>query len=127
VYRECKKCGIKQKIEDFPVARTKPDGSRWYRRICQPCYQKGKTHLRVRNREWLKKFKKTLSCKVCGYSSKTHKNFVTQALDFHHTKSDKEFAVSDGSNRGLSIKRLKNEINKCEVLCCRCHIEKHWK
>lgn len=127
MFRECRKCGKKQNIEDFPVAKTKPDGSRWYRRVCQPCYQKGKSHLRIRNRKWLTKYKKELQCQSCGYSAKSHKNFVVQALDFHHPKKNKSFAISDGSNRGFAIKRLLKEIHKCEVLCCRCHIEKHYK
>ena len=111
MFRECRKCGIKQPIEKFPVANTKPDGSRWYRRVCQNCYQKGKKHLRVRNRAWLAKYKKNLQCQECGYSAKSHKNFVVQALDFHHPKNNKSFAISNGSNRGLAIKRLLKEIS----------------
>lgn len=125
--RTCKVCNKKFDLESFPIANTKPDGSRWYRHKCKKCYHKSQTHKRIRNRKWLYEYKKNLCCEVCGYSKKTHPDtFVTQALEFHHPKKNKRFAVSDGSNRGFAIKTILKEIKKCKVLCSRCHIEAHY-
>lgn len=100
-------------------------GKRYYRQKCKKCYQKIKNNLRYRNKDWLYNYKEKLSCEKCGYSKKTHPSFSTRALEFHHKKNNKEFAVSDGVNRSMSIERLKKEIDKCQVLCSRCHTEVH--
>lgn len=56
-------------------------------------------------------------CAICGYDK------CPSALDFHHTNpSDKKFVVSV-RNMGLTDERLVDEINKCILLCCRCHRE----
>lgn len=58
-------------------------------------------------------------CIICGY------NKSTSALDFHHkNKEEKLFGIS----RALAHKNkevLEKEIEKCVLLCCRCHRELH--
>lgn len=57
-------------------------------------------------------------CSICGYS-KFH-----QALDFHHeNKSEKRFSLSYNWHRKWID--LQAEVNKCILLCCRCHAEIH--
>lgn len=58
-------------------------------------------------------------CEVCRY------NTCFDALEFHHLDpSQKDFGVSlKGQTR--SWKRVKEEIDKCALLCCRCHREVH--
>lgn len=61
--------------------------------------------------DYLKENKK---CEKCGFDK------YKCALDFHHIDStQKEFNISTGGRR--SLKRLKNEIEKCIVLCSNCH------
>jgi predicted HNH restriction endonuclease len=58
-------------------------------------------------------------CQFCGY------NKYGGALDFHHVdESKKEF---DLSTRGLtrSWERIKNELQKCVLVCANCHREIH--
>lgn len=59
-------------------------------------------------------------CSRCGY------NRCMFALEFHHRngKKDKEFSISGNSN--LSLKRIKKEIEKCELLCANCHREEQY-
>ena len=57
---------------------------------------------------------------------KTHPNFTSSALQFHHPQNNKSFSVGDGGHKGYSIKRIQKEIEKCVVLCCRCHAEIHY-
>lgn len=58
-------------------------------------------------------------CIFCGYCK------CNAALDFHHVdESEKEFNLS---LRGLtrSWKKIKQEINKCILVCANCHREIH--
>lgn len=58
------------------------------------------------------------SCLVCGYSE------CIWALQFHHLDpSTKEFAVS--SKPTIAWARIKKELDKCVLLCNRCHTEVH--
>jgi len=58
-------------------------------------------------------------CTICKYDK------YLQALDFHHIDpTKKEFGL--GENRsGRSFERMIEEAEKCVLLCCRCHREKH--
>jgi hypothetical protein len=57
-------------------------------------------------------------CCICGYKK------YPGALEFHHTNNDKEFSISRyGHSR--SWNRVKNEIDKCVLLCSNCHKEIH--
>ena len=57
-------------------------------------------------------------CCVCGY------NKCENALQFHHVHpEDKKFTVS--SALGSPWKKIKQEIDKCVLVCSNCHIEIH--
>lgn len=57
-------------------------------------------------------------CSECGY------NKCVDALDFHHTDPhEKELLIGSSWNRSLKI--LKNEADKCILLCANCHREIH--
>ena len=123
--RKCKTCGKVKPLNKFPTAGTKK-GVKYRRHKCQPCYQSTKLHRRYYNRKWLAEYKSKLKCEKCGYSKETHDSFKTQALEFHHHKGDKMYSVSNMANSGFSTDNIMNEINKCQVLCSRCHIESHY-
>ena len=59
------------------------------------------------------------SCEVCGY------NCCSEALEFHHTNSSgKDFSISEkGYTRSWG--RVKEELDKCKLLCANCHRELH--
>lgn len=58
-------------------------------------------------------------CAVCGY------NKCIQALEFHHLNSEtKDFGISaKGYTR--SWRKVKEELDKCVLLCSNCHREVH--
>ncbi len=58
-------------------------------------------------------------CLLCGYKK------CGEALEFHHTgSSGKDFGISHkGYTR--SWKRVKEELDKCVMLCANCHREVH--
>ena len=58
-------------------------------------------------------------CEMCGYSR------CSEALEFHHEDPEaKEFALG---HRGLtrSWEKIKQELDKCQLLCANCHREVH--
>ncbi len=58
-------------------------------------------------------------CSNCGYSR------CIDALEFHHTDSSKKyFSISQkGYARGWD--KVREELNKCVLLCANCHRELH--
>ncbi len=57
-------------------------------------------------------------CKICGYDK------CPNALDFHHTKDKKEMISRMLANCN-GLKKLKQEADKCILLCANCHRELH--
>lgn len=59
-------------------------------------------------------------CEICGY------NKCIGALEFHHINSeDKDFGIaSKGYTR--SWEKLKEELDKCIMVCANCHRELHY-
>ena len=56
-------------------------------------------------------------CERCGYDK------CIDALEFHHLNpDDKDFTVS---GKSWSIEKLKNEVDKCILVCSNCHKEIH--
>lgn len=60
-------------------------------------------------------------CQNCGYDR------CMEAFEFHHTDStQKGFGLPDGGFT-RSWSRIKNELEKCHLLCANCHREIHAK
>lgn len=69
---------------------------------------------------WLAEYKKQLSCSACGESHPA-------CIEFHHKdRTLKDFALSTAAHRNYSLERIKEEIEKCEILCSNCHRKLHW-
>jgi len=47
-------------------------------------------------------------------------------LEFDHLR-DKDFNISDATRKGVGMKKLKDEIAKCEVRCANCHRKKTYE
>lgn len=59
-------------------------------------------------------------CSKCGYKDNI------AALDFHHINpEEKGFQVDMRRLSNTSMDKLQEELNKCVVLCARCHREIH--
>ena len=70
-------------------------------------------------RKWFWEYKKSLKCSKC---SEAHPAII----DFHHKKDkEKEMAISYMVANGFSIKKIKEELNKCQVVCANCHRKIH--
>lgn len=81
-------------------------------------YQHVKT-FRKKNKERAIEYKGG-KCQICGYCK------CNNALEFHHINPlNKEFHISKNMNK--SWKKIKNEIDKCLLVCANCHREIHEK
>lgn len=73
---------------------------------------------RIRLKEKLVEYKGG-KCEICGY------NKCIVALDFHHLDpKEKDFNVSSYSV--MSYDKLKDEVDKCILVCSNCHREIHY-
>ena len=128
----CKKCNVEKDLLSFSF-RNRAHGI--LQPYCKQCVaisdkEKYKTEGRKisirkamkasgeRLKEFIDNYKKENSCRNCG-----DERFYV--LDFHHLK-DKEYNISDAYARGISVNKLKEELNKCELLCSNCHRELHY-
>jgi len=57
-------------------------------------------------------------CVICGY------NKCASALEFHHRDpNQKDFGIGNSS---FSFKKMKIEVDKCDLVCSNCHREIHY-
>ena len=73
--------------------------------------------------EWRKRTKQKLieykggKCQFCGYDK------CSRALQFHHINpEEKDFSIS---GKSVSFEKLKDEVDKCMLVCSNCHAEIH--
>lgn len=91
-------------------------GHKWYLKNIDK-RKKQIAERRIKIMEWFKEYKKTLKCGRCPESDSV-------CLDFHHFE-DKNENVSKMVVNGVSIKKIKEEITKCKILCSNCHRKEH--
>ena len=127
--KTCSKCKVPKNETEF---HTKTNGKLDYQ--CKEChreyvrkhYDENQQYyvdkaIRAKKKkvDWYNDFKSKLKCEVCGESHPA-------TLDFNHKDpSKKDFAVAAMVNR-YSIKRILEEVQKCQVLCANCHRKFHW-
>jgi hypothetical protein len=101
----CKQCG-----RDIPYNRSK--GNKGTK--CASCYVNSRRFsLKQKSVEY-----KGGCCQRCGY-----KRYVA-ALTFHHINpQEKDFTIA--GNHCLSWERIRQELDKCILLCLNCHAEAH--
>jgi len=133
--KKCIKCQEDKELTEFNKNKLSKDQlTSW----CKKCV-KEKSNLHYKNnyneiikrskihnknntfkaQEIIDSFKENKKCEKCGY------NEYKCALDFHHIDSSKKnFNISTGGRK--SLERLKNEIEKCILLCSNCHRTFHF-
>lgn len=61
---------------------------------------------------------KNVPCKDCGVK------YPYYVMHFDHVHGEKKFNISHCNSIGLEM--LREEIDKCEVVCANCHAERSW-
>jgi hypothetical protein len=110
--RKCKMCGEVKSLQQFANAGI-INGIEYKRHLCVSCYSLSKKPRKERIKNEYIEWKKTLKCNRCGFDD-------YRALQFHHYR-DKEHEISNMINSGRNLSSIKEEAEKCEVLCANCH------
>jgi hypothetical protein len=82
--------------------------------------RKSRRRLRVRNQEFIRKYKESNPCVDCK------QYFHYSQMDFDHIGA-KTKNVSRFTNTSHSIKAIESEIKECELVCANCHRLRTWK
>lgn len=61
------------------------------------------------------------SCKICGY------NKCPAALEFHHIDTKNKLFCINEKTLSNGWNKILLELEKCVLVCCRCHREIHMK
>lgn len=112
---ECLQCKKELPPNKFETANV-VNGKQYKRKVCTVCRKDYKNKLRQRNSRFIQRVKRRMKCKKCGMNNPI-------CLTFHHPNKDKFDNVSNLRTR--SIRRIKEEIRKCVVLCANCHLIEH--
>ena len=114
--RKCKECGIIKEDSVFHSNGYQKNGNKKYKPVCGECYN----IIRWRKHwERIGSIVGDVRCRKCGY------DLNLSALEFHHKDKDKDIGISLCKTR--SLKTLRREIGKCDLLCANCHRDEHNK
>lgn len=124
-------CGIISKTEVMmprkdPVARRKYHREYMRRRYAEDPDFRERHRARTRKNDirYRKAGDKVIAefkangCSICDESEPC-------CLSAHHVRGGKEFSIGDARRRGISAKRIKDELLKCTCLCENCHRKVH--
>lgn len=119
--KTCNICNINKPLSEFQSNGTTTSGTKKYKPSCSPCTNTARKADKYNKIDRiLEESNRTLSCEMCGYSRNR------AALTFHHLDpSEKEFSISQLKS-SVSYEVLKDELDKCVLLCHNCHMEEHY-
>ena len=134
-WKKCYKCQDVLPLTEFNKNKSKRDGYQYKCKECEKKYQKEwykknkKRHIwnsaknkKRRKKElriFIKNIKKQSQCKLCGEN-------CWYCLVFHHRdENDKRFNISNVPNLGYGLNTIKQEMDKCDIVCVNCHKEIH--
>jgi predicted transcriptional regulator len=112
--RVCPMCKNTKLPKDYYKKRGKEGASTY----CKECTNT-QTTIRTKVFKRMAVEYKGGKCERCNYSK------YIGALDFHHTNpEEKDFNIGKIRSKKLN-KRVREELDKCELLCSNCHREVH--
>jgi len=114
----CEYCNKDKPKDRFEICK-RTDEKVYRRNKCRDCREQDKRDRKERIREKIREFREDSECAHCGFEDH-------RALDFHHDEDNKSFTIGDALSKGRSWKTIKEEIEKCEVLCANCHRVEHY-
>lgn len=85
-------------------------------RLCDSCWSK---YSKEREELWkeIEEYK-NMECHICGKTKGSH----GERFHYDHTNMfDKGDSICSMINEGIPIEEIKNEVDKCQVLCLSCH------
>lgn len=131
----CKKCGLPKNIDLFSKNKNNKDGFQNYCKICKSNNDRTsniKNWESLKSRNQLKIHKKSIirddwKITLGGKCKKCNDNRL-YVLDFHHLEEhNKVIDISTLIGHvGDNNPRIKEEVEKCILLCSNCHREFHY-
>ena len=79
-----------------------------------------KREARDRNKDYIRSIKEKSSCADC------QEKYHYSQMDFDHIDGKKKHNLARYANSAVSLKTIKDEIQKCEVVCANCHRYRTW-
>jgi hypothetical protein len=117
IMRICNKCKEEKEDSYFPQRSGRPAGQ--LNRLCQACLQINLKEHRQHIRSIINRWKEWKGCSACGFKGSHYQ------LDLDHVDpSTKECSNHRAYEPNWSMKRVKQELAKCVILCANCHREK---
>tara|TARA_R110002050_G_scaffold148487_7_gene274698 strand:- start:582 stop:1052 length:471 start_codon:yes stop_codon:yes gene_type:complete len=114
---QCRSCQRLKEEEDFYL---RADGIKRFNK-CKFCISKETAEQKRKIYEWVDKHKSSQGCNVCGTTDE-------RCLQLHHKDSStKKHSVATLIGKGYIFKTVKEEVEKCEVLCANCHSIHHYE
>ncbi len=137
-FKECAKCKTIKELDSFWKEKRRWDGLGSKCKDCANTAAKKRYHNNVgfaakdkkfainRRREIKKQCIEYLGNK-CGRCDLEHEYLKNTAIfQFHHRyPEEKDFAIASVGHR--KFEKLKNELDKCLLLCANCHNLVHWQ
>jgi hypothetical protein len=80
-----------------------------------------KRQARDRNKDYVRDLKEKTPCADCG------EIYHYSQMDFDHVDGKKKHNIARYANSAVSIKTIKDEIAKCQVVCANCHRLRTWE
>ena len=131
--KKCPKCSSFKNLNSFYKRKTGPRKGEYYEK-CKDCMkQRGRLYyfenrdrqleLAIKRKHIYYKLKKEYligvknkPCMDCG------QYFPSYVMDFDHKIGTKKLAnIAHMSVRNWSLKKIKEEIKKCDIVCANCH------
>jgi hypothetical protein len=117
MHKICTRCKQNKSISEF---RARQDRQHQYHSWCKKCTTESIKLSRQKLKQVAIAYKGG-ACKNCGYSK------CIGALHFHHRDpKQKDFTIAVAShNSTLTLEDIKQELDKCILVCANCHGELH--
>ena len=114
----CSTCRKQRSLKLFCKNRGTKDGYNTWCNKCRSRYRKTRGKEKIQSRQiWLLRYLKAHPCVDCG-----ERDLIV--LEFDHVRGKKMYKVSELARGEYSLKKLQEEVSKCEVRCANCHRRK---
>ena len=127
--KKCLGCGEAKSVDCFTKKSQNKSGLNARCRVCtqemsRAHFERNKDYYRKKQSDRRKELIPVVKAYIQGERDRPcadcKRVFPLECMDFDHIRGKKKFDVG-GSHRDRSLKQIKEEIEKCEVVCSNCH------
>jgi hypothetical protein len=124
--KRCARCKKRRPFADFTKNASSKDGLNHSCKLCHRAYTRqhyaaNKSYYLAKSKQHNAKIKAFIDSLKVGPCSDCKNTFNPWQMDFDHARGEKEILIAYIRSRGLSRKRLLEELRKCDLVCANCH------